>query len=232
MIDSVQHKAQLRDYFDGAGFERWTAIYGQGELGRVRRSIRVGHDRMLKQAATWLSEAGIGPGMRVLDAGCGTGLWSVALAEQGCLVTAVDIAPKMVAATRARAEERRVVDRLTLLTGDLEQVRGSFDVVVCFDVLVHYPPPSFAALLSRLAACSAGPLLLTYAPRKPLLAALHWVGGHFPQGQRRTEIQMIPPQAVKTMLATAGMHVRHSTNINHGFYHVQLVEAYPDSIFS
>ena len=161
----------------------------------------------------------------VLDAGCGTGLFTLALARRGFGVTAVDIAPQMVAATLAQARQAGLAERGSGSAGDLEHVGGSFDAVVCFDVLVHYPQASFAQLLTHLASLTRGPLLLTYAPREPLLAALHWLGGRFPHGQRRTDIQMIPEPFVRATLAAVGMQVTRQARVSRGFYHVTLLEA-------
>ena len=74
-----------------------------------------------------------------------------------------------------------------------------------------------------------GPLLLTYAPSEPVLAALHWLGGRFPKGERRTDIQMIPARFVGETLAQAGMTVYRQARISRGFYHVTLLEAHPAS---
>src|SRR5689334_22665004 len=160
-----QHKSRLRDYFDGVGFERWSAIYGQAEVSRIRQTIRDGHAAMLGQAEAWLLEALRAGGRQmanddsssfhrpssVLDAGCGTGLFSLALARRGLDVTAVDIAPQMVAATLELARSAGQSNRISALTGDLERIGGSFDAVVCFDVLVHYPYAGFAQLCAHLA---------------------------------------------------------------------------------
>lgn len=225
MIDSGQHKARLRDYFDGLGFDRWSAIYGEGELSRVRRTIRAGHSAMLEVAAGWLDEAGAAPGALALDAGCGTGLWTLALARRGFAVTAVDIAPQMVGATERAAAEAGLAERVTALTGDLDAVGGRFDLVSCFDVVIHYPPEAALAMCAGLAERCKGRLLLTYAPWNPLLAALHWVGGRFPHSQRRTEIQMLRDRLVREALATAGMRVVRTRRVSSGFYHVTLLEA-------
>ena len=83
-MDTAHHKAQLRRYFNGIGFERWAAIYGEGELRGVRRSIRAGHSAMLAAACEYLDGArhhAAEPA--ALDAGCGTGLFSLALAQRG-----------------------------------------------------------------------------------------------------------------------------------------------------
>jgi magnesium-protoporphyrin O-methyltransferase len=223
MLKSSSHKEQLQSYFNGVGFERWAQIYGQVPLSYIRRSIRAGHTRMLTQAQAWIRESYAAGSL--LDAGCGTGLFSIAMAQHGFDVTAIDIAPRMVTAAQDAAQQAGVAERIAFHEGDLETATGSFDAVVCFDVLVHYPRNSFEQLCVHLAQRSRGLLLLTYAPYSPPLALLHWIGGRFPKSQRRTEIQMIPPAAVASILDGAGMKVRRSVSISHGFYHVTLLEA-------
>lgn len=220
------HKTQLQTYFDGIGFDRWSAIYGDGTLSRVRQTVRSGHAAMLDQAATWLRERGAAG--RLLDAGCGTGLFSVRMAGHGFAVTAVDIAPRMVAATHHAAHKAGVSDQIDCHVGDIEGViagLGEFDAVACFDVLVHYPQSAFVPLCTQLARQCKGPFLFTYAPYRHSLALLHRIGAFFPKGQRRTEIQMIRESVVVGALAVAGMRIRRSINISQGFYHVTLLEA-------
>jgi magnesium-protoporphyrin O-methyltransferase len=223
MLKSSPHKDQLQSYFNGIGFERWAQIYGQVPLSYIRRSIRVGHTRMLTQAQRWITESY--PTGSLLDAGCGTGLFTIAMAQQGFRVTAIDIAPRMVAAAQQAAQQAGVAAQIDFLEGDLEATTGSFDAVVCFDVLVHYPLNLFENLCTHLAQRSKGLFLFTYAPYSRPLALLHWIGGRFPKSQRRTEIQMIPSAAVVSVLCSAGMQVRRSLSISHGFYHVTLLEA-------
>lgn len=81
-------------------------------------------------------------GSTVLDLGCGTGSLSVLLAEQGHLVTGVDLAPRMIAAARDKAA-RHGTD-VTLLVGDASEppVSGPFDVVVARHVVRALPEPA------------------------------------------------------------------------------------------
>lgn len=241
MTDATQHKERLLEYFDGLGFERWSAIYGDGAVSRIRHTIREGHARMLALAEAWLCERlrvddrpltaddgvqspGGGPPL-VLDAGCGTGLMTIALARRGMRVTAVDIAPQMAAATVEAARAAGVAERVAARAGDLEEIDGRYDAVVCLDVLIHYPAEGFVPMVRRLTSVTDGPLILTYAPHEPLLAAMHWLGGRFPRAHRRTEIQMIRDGVVRRALAETGRTVRRSARVSRGFYHVTLVEA-------
>ncbi|NJN68344.1 MAG: magnesium protoporphyrin IX methyltransferase [Chloroflexaceae bacterium] len=226
-FDVAQHKTKLQSYFNGVGFERWSAIYGQGPLTGVRRSVRDGHTMMMDRAEAWLLEQGLPTNAHIFDAGCGTGLFSIRLARRGFRVTAADIAPQMVrtASQQAHQAGAAIADRIRFVAGDLEVVGGTYDAVVCFDVLIHYPRPAFAQLCSRLARLSRGPLILTYAPYNRLLAFKHWLGGHFPHSQRRTDIQMMPGDFVRHTLEQAGMRVRRQVPVSCGFYHVVLLEA-------
>ncbi len=230
MIDVTRHKQQLRDYFDGDGFRRWSAIYGDAEVSRIRHTIRVGHARMLARAEAWLLEwlgaTGRTPStMNALDAGCGTGVFSIMMAQHGVEVSAVDISPHMTAAAAERAQAAGVAQRVTFTAGDIEDVSGAFDVVACFDVLIHYPRPAFDQLLEHLAQCTHGLLLFTYAPYEPLLAAMHWIGGFFPRAHRRTDIQMIREADVRRLVTACGLRVGRIEPVRSGFYHVNLVEA-------
>jgi ribosomal protein L11 methyltransferase len=73
-------------------------------------------------------------GDRVLDLGCGSGVLAVAAARLGAgAVTAVDLDPEAVTATRDNAERNGVADRVLAVEGDAARVTvvdGPFDVVV------------------------------------------------------------------------------------------------------
>ncbi len=75
----------------------------------------------------------LSPGMRVLDLGCGTGEDAVWLASAGCLVTAADASPAMLAATRLKAEHCGVGDRVGTIQLDFNapaDIGGQFDFVL------------------------------------------------------------------------------------------------------
>lgn len=106
----------------------------------------------LRQAVAWLS---LEPGMRVLDAGCGTGEaleWlAVAVGAQG-LVVGIDLATAHVAAARARAPPETAVLQADLLRPPL--AGGSFDLVWVVNAVNHLRDPlagvkRLASLLRR-----------------------------------------------------------------------------------
>lgn len=66
-----------------------------------------------------LLERYVKPSMQVLDLGSGTGILSVAIAQLGAQVLAVDNDPIAVAATEAAVQQNQVCDRVTVMQGSL-----------------------------------------------------------------------------------------------------------------
>lgn len=129
----------------------------------------------------------VGPGVSLLDVGCGSGVLAVAAAVRGARCTAVDVDPEAVAATRANATRNGVAGRVSCVLGTVAAVRGRFDVVVA-NMLV----PAITACAADLAAATkrGGVLVIAgvlenQAPRvqdalglteKHRLTAGDWVG--------------------------------------------------------
>jgi magnesium-protoporphyrin O-methyltransferase len=95
-----QRRGQLLDYFDRTAAEAWSRLTSDAPVGRIRATVRAGRDRMRNILLGWLPEDL--RGVRILDAGCGTGAFSVEAARRGARVVAIDLSPTLVALARAQ----------------------------------------------------------------------------------------------------------------------------------
>jgi SAM-dependent methyltransferase len=112
-----------------------TAIRRSGDHVQLSNNVDEMTERML-------DDAGIGPGMRVLDIGCGPGAVSLMLSRrvgnQGH-VFAVDRNPQMLDVARAKAREAGI-SNLTFIEGGFDVAfpeRGTLDAVVGRRVLMY-----------------------------------------------------------------------------------------------
>lgn len=70
------------------------------------------------------------PGQRLLDVGCGTGLFSHAFASMGLVVTGVDLGPESIAIAQKTAQKTE--NFVVASAENMPQIRtGTFDQVVC-----------------------------------------------------------------------------------------------------
>lgn len=228
MLDDRQYalrRAWIADYFDRTASKAWADLTSDAPVGRVRRSVRAGRDRMRHTLLRWLP-ANLS-GARILDAGCGTGALSIELARRGARVVGIDLSPTLIALARERAPSD-VAGRIEFCDGDmLDEALGAFDDVVAMDSLIHYDAPNMLTAVDALRRRANRALLFTIAPRTPLLAAMHAVGRVFPRGSRAPSIQPVSLQTVTSgvaSLAGAGWGIGRSTRVSSGFYTSQAFE--------
>ena len=78
----------------------------------------------------------LGPGIRALEVGCGTGLFTELFAQTGAHITAVDISPDLLEEAKSRGLPS---DRVVFIEKPFEEcsVHGPFDAVIGSSILHH-----------------------------------------------------------------------------------------------
>ena len=110
-------------------------------------------------------------GERVLDAGCGTGEYTVRLALAGFRVTGIDYAPGMLSRARSKlalTPEESVSLRMASLDRPLPFPDASFEHCILVSVLRAVAEPGFTLGELRRVLRPGGTLVVVHYPRPPL----------------------------------------------------------------
>ena len=221
----AHRRGQLETYFDRTAVEAWMRLTSTAPVGRIRATVRAGRDAMRATLLSYLPDDLTG--RRILDAGCGTGALALEAARRGAHVTAIDLSPKLVGLAAERAAGQFGAGHIEFRTGDMQDpALGEFDHVVAMDSLIHYRPGDVVKVLAGLAARTRHSMLLTFAPRTPLLTMMHTVGLLFPRSDRAPAIVPIGERHLARLVTTqiAGWQPGRTHRIASGFYTSQALE--------
>jgi magnesium-protoporphyrin O-methyltransferase len=217
--------ARVKKYFETSGFSRWTAIYGNGDIPPIWKVIRDGHGLAIKQVVDWIKTDRT---HTALDAGCGTGNLAIELANHGFEVDAFDVSPQMVHLARYSATGRTRGIAPRFQTGDIASLKGepqAYDLVVCLDVLFHYPYEEVTPMLEKLASLAGHKFVGSFALRTPANDFWMKVGGRFHAKNRMTKLHMFTYHEVEQVLYRAGFKIARTKRIKFFFYDSFLFEA-------
>jgi magnesium-protoporphyrin O-methyltransferase len=110
----------------------------------------------------------------------------------------------------------------------LDPSLGRFDHVLAMDSLIHYVARDMVASLAQLVARTEHSLVFTFAPRTPLLATMHTVGGFFPRANRAPRIEPVAEGTLRAEIAgdplMRGWRFGRTQRIKNGFYTSQAAE--------
>ncbi|MER0238620.1 magnesium protoporphyrin IX methyltransferase [Fulvimarina sp. MAC8] len=222
-----RRRSEIETYFDRTAAETWKKLTSTAPVGRIRASVRRGRDGMRKTLLSYLPDDLTG--LRLLDAGCGTGALAMEAARLGAEVVAVDLSPTLTAHAQELANAEGLGSRIRFVAGDmLDESFGLFDHVVMMDSLIHYEPADAVMTLAKLVERTEGSLAITFAPKTPLLAVMHKAGKLFPRGDRSPAIVPIARSrflaAIERDPAFAAFAIGRDRRIDTGFYKSHALE--------
>jgi ubiquinone/menaquinone biosynthesis C-methylase UbiE len=137
-------------------------------------------------------------GSNCLDVACGTGNYTIALAEAGLKLTGVDVSQEMLTSAQAKPST------VCWVHGDATALPfwdGEFQAAVCTMALHHFREPERAFLeIGRV--LGDGRLVFFTADREQMRR--YWLNIYFPQAIERATLQMPPVEQSLRQLTAAG----------------------------
>ncbi|MFW2356363.1 magnesium protoporphyrin IX methyltransferase [Hydrogenophaga sp.] len=226
----IERRSEIENYFDRTAAKAWERLTSNAPVGRIRASVRAGRDEMRNTLLSWLPQDM--RGLRLLDAGCGTGALALEAMQRGAEVVAIDLSPTLVQLGRERNATLTPNGRggsITYLSGDmLDDALGQFDHVVAMDSVIHYDTPDIANAIQRLAARTRGSVLFTIAPSSPLLSVAHAMGRFFPSSDRSPALTPVSQARLRALLlqglGSSGWTEGRTQRVSGGFYTSQAWE--------
>jgi SAM-dependent methyltransferase len=136
----AEHQTLVDTHFH-SHVTQWRDVYEQEDVeGAIYR-------KRLDIVLRWIDELAIPPGQKVLEIGCGAGRCTVALAQRGYLVQAMDSVEGMLNSTQEHAIEAGVSSSVTTSLGDAHNLAfqdGNFGLVLAIGVIPYLQFPQNA----------------------------------------------------------------------------------------
>lgn len=168
-----------------------------------------------------LAAAGIEPGSaRVLDAGCGTGNYLLALSPRVASLTGLELNPGMLGRAREKLAQ---LGHVSLHEGSVLSMpfpEASFDLVMFNQVIHHldgagqtsappWPHASRALAESRRVLCKGGVLAINTCTQEQVVHGA-WYNALIPAAVERLCRRYVPVETLTALLSAAGFEVRHT----------------------
>ncbi len=160
-------------------------------------------------------------GKRVLDVGCGGGILTEGMAQQGAEVTGIDMGEAPLAVARLHQLESGVEVNYQRITAEelADQEPANFDVVTCMEMLEHVPDPA-----SVMQACAdllkpGGEIFFSTINRTPKAYALAILGAEYilrllPKGTHDYR-KFIRPSEMSAWARAANLTLRDITGMHY-----------------
>jgi len=214
----TESRVRLEEYFDKTARKAWEDLTSDVPVSGIRATVRAGRDSMRDLLLASLPADM--HGMRLLDAGCGTGALAIAAAMRGADVVAIDVSQGLIDVAARRAPEGLSID---WRVGDMrDRTLGIFEHVIAMDSLIHYDQQDVVSVLDAWSG-RANQVAFTFAPGTPLLRAMHVAGKLFPRSDRSPAIKPIAEARLAKAIQTAlpGWSIDFTQRVSSGFYKSQ-----------
>lgn len=213
-----QSRTRLETYFDKTARKAWEDLTSDVPVSGIRATVRKGRDEMRNLLLSTLPSDM--HGMRLLDAGCGTGALAIVAAQRGADVVAIDVSHGLIDIAQKRAPAHLSID---WRVGDMRSHNlGIFDHVIAMDSLIHYDENDIIGVLKAWSQ-RANQVAFTFAPGTPLLRTMHFVGKAFPRGDRSPAILPVSEARLSQDIGVAlpEWSIDFTKRVSSGFYKSQ-----------
>jgi magnesium-protoporphyrin O-methyltransferase len=213
-----QSRSRLETYFDKTARKAWEDLTSDVPVSGIRATVRAGRDEMRNLLLSTLPSDM--HGMRLLDAGCGTGALAITAAQRGADVVAIDVSHGLIDVAQNRAPGHLKID---WRVGDMRSHNlGIFDHVIAMDSLIHYDETDIIGVLKAWSQ-RANKVAFTFAPGTAMLRTMHFIGKAFPRGDRSPAIKPVSEARLSSDIGAEmpGWNIDFTQRVSSGFYKSQ-----------
>ena len=161
----------------------------------------------------WIAQHAQLAGAKTLDSGCGGGILSEALAREGALVTALDMAEDSIDIAREHAKISQLEIDYQAVTAEAwaEAHPESYDVITCMELLEHVPDPASVIHASAQLLAPGGMVFYSTINRNPkayaqTIVAAEYIMGLLPRGTHDYK-KFVTPAEMARMCRQAGLEI-------------------------
>ena len=206
---------RLENYFDRASRDAWRQLTSNEPVSFIRNLVRKGREKMQENILQNLPKDL--NGLRIFDAGCGTGNLSRLLGDRGAEVVGVDISEGLIEIAKSRNSENK---NLRFFAGDMNEPSfGYFDYIIAMDSLIHYNAEDMVDSLSKFSSRVNCSIIFTVVPKTPLLNLKLQVGKAFPKSDRSPVVEPVSKGNLINLCNSVGRNqVRKLSRVKSSFY--------------
>lgn len=160
-------------------------------------------------------------GKRLLDIGCGGGIFTESAALAGARATGCDISAGAIAAAQQHAEQEQIAVQYRQGGVDLSEA-GQYDVATCFEMLEHCDDPAgtvadIAAMLAPGGVAVFSTINRTLRAFAQIIVGLEYTLQILPHGTHEYR-KFISPKELAKMCEDGGLSVRRVCGLEYSFF--------------